>query len=147
MFCSNLPPLQHQRWRLQQYEHKQAAFAPPKYACITLQAKNMSRLKLQNFKNILRINPRLRFRKGWLFWVMKIWKICFWLNLIKLFLPLTATLPNKTKKPALVIAKCSVLMTIRWTVHEIHIYSIQRKKKKWTNRKKYMIIFFNFKLL
>ena len=28
----NLPPSE-QRWRLQQYEHKQAAFARPKYAC------------------------------------------------------------------------------------------------------------------
>ena len=26
------------------------------------------------------------------------------------------------------IAKCSVLMTVRWTVHEIHMYSIQQKK-------------------
>ena len=26
-------PLSKQRWRLQQYEHKQAAFARPKYAC------------------------------------------------------------------------------------------------------------------
>ena len=38
--------------------------------------------------------------------------------------------PNKTKKPALVIAKWSVLMTVRLTVHEIHIYS--RQEKKWT---------------
>ena len=28
----NLPPSE-QRWRLQQYEHQQAAFARPKYAC------------------------------------------------------------------------------------------------------------------
>ena len=32
---------------------------------------------------------------------------------IKLLLPPTAKLPNKTKKPALVIAKCSLLRTVR----------------------------------
>ena len=65
-------------------------------------------------------------------------------NRIELLLPPTAKLSNKTKKPALVIAKCSVLMTVRWTVHEI-LYSIQQKKKKWTNLKKDMInsFFFN----
>ena len=52
-------------------------------------------------------------------------------------------LPNKTKKPALVIANCSVLTTVRWTVNEIHIYSVQQEKK-WTNRKKYMINYFSF---
>ena len=31
------------------------------------------------------------------------------------------------------IAKCSVLMTVRWTVHEIHIYSIQRKNNSNNN--------------
>ena len=29
----NLSPLEHQRWRFQQYEYKQPAFARPKYAC------------------------------------------------------------------------------------------------------------------
>ena len=47
-----------------------------------------------------------------------------------LLLPSTAKLPNKTKKPALVVAKCPVLMTVRWTIHEIHIYSIQPKQKQ-----------------
>ena len=46
-----------------------------------------------------------------------------------LLLPPMAKLPNKTKKPALVVAKCPVLMTGRWTIHEIHIYSIQPKNK------------------
>ena len=57
-------------------------------------------------------------------------------------LPSKAKLPNKTKKPALALA--NVLITARWTVHEIHIYSIQQKK--WTNRKKYMrnSFFFNY---
>ena len=64
-----------------------------------------------------------------------------------LLLPSTAKILNKTKKPALVVAKCPVLpvlMTVRWTIHEIHIYSIQPKKTKTktktkTNRKKDMI--------
>ena len=34
-------------------------------------------------------------------------------NRINLLLPLKAKLPNKTKKSALVIAKCSMLMTVR----------------------------------
>ena len=65
-------------------------------------------------------------------------------NRIELLLPPTAKLSNKTKKPALVIAKCSVLMTVRWTVHEIYI-SIVYNQKQWTNRKRDMInsFFFN----
>ena len=50
-----------------------------------------------------------------------------------LLLPPTAKILNKTKKPALVVAKCPVLpvlMTVRWTIHEIHIYSIQPKQKQ-----------------
>ena len=62
----------------------------------------------------------------------------FNLTVFKLLLPPTVKLSNKTKKPTLVITKCSVLMTVRWTVHEVHIYSIQQQKK-WTNRKKNMI--------
>ena len=38
----------------------------------------------------------------------------------------TAKLANKTKKPALAVAKCSKLMTVRWTVHVYVQYSEQK---------------------
>ena len=58
---------------------------------------------MQNFKNILRIKPRLRFLKR--------------IDIILCVETSVNTIPfyvfNKTKKPALAIAKCSTLMTVR----------------------------------
>ena len=53
------------------------------------------------------------------------------------------TVPNKTKKPALVIAKCSVLMT-KWYMKYISI--VYRKKKKMNKQQKVYDKFFPIQL-
>ena len=64
------------------------------------------------------ISPRLRFRKGWLFWVMKIIASSHGKN------------TQQNEETCIGYSKWSVLKTVRLTVHEIHIYS--RQEKKWT---------------
>ena len=87
---------------------------------------------MQNLKNILRINPtEAEIAKRMIILSDgKSKKYVFNLTVSSYcFLPRQTEATQQNEETFIgYIAKCSVLMTVRWTVHEIHIYSIQPKK-------------------